>query len=527
MKIITVDRFASQGIAMGEAFLVQKADITPDNYAVDTNSLDLEIAKYNDAVKIVSKDLEEAAKTSDIFAAHVELVQDISLYTAVKDAVNTGKYNIQQAVNQVSDMYIKIFEEMDDEYMRERAIDMKDIKERLLYACKGISPDIFSTLIRPSIIIAKDLNPSDTLGMDMNYVKGFITEQGGITSHVAIIAKNLGLPALVGVSGILSAVKECDNLILDATEKKIILHPDEEFLKKYKKALNKQAEEQEALERLKDVPALTKDGKLIELCANVGNLEDIRRAKKMGFDGIGLFRSEFLYMENTHFPTEEEQFQVYKEAVLLAGKAVTVRTLDIGGDKDLPYFKFETEENPFLGWRAIRICLDRTDIFKTQLRALLKASAFGDIRIMYPMIICEEELDLANKLLHDCMRELDAEGQAYNPHIKVGIMIETPAAVLCAKELGAKADFFSIGTNDLTQYITAVDRGNKKVAHLYDTKNPGVLKAIKMVIAADETATQMLLGFGLDEFSMSAGSINKIKSIIMESNYEIARKLFE
>jgi len=539
MKKIIVEKCASMGIAIGEAFIVEKIQLFADDYPVAKGDFEKEMEKYNNAVKAVLCELEEAAKTSDIFSAHMELVKDISLAQAVKDAINGGEKNVQEAVIESCNLYISIFENMKEEYMRDRAVDMKDIKERLMYSLKGISANPFAVMKDSSIVVAKDLTPSDTIRMDKDKVLGFIMELGGVTSHVAIIAKNLGLPALVGVTNVMEEISAGETIILDATGKQVIIDPEEEIIEKYTEDIKKLEKEKKLLEKLSGVPATTKDGRNVELCINVGNVEDIIRAKNVGFDGIGLFRSEFLYMENTHFPTEEEQFRVYKEAVIQAGKETTVRTLDIGGDKGLPYFEFEPEENPFLGWRAIRISLDRKDIFKEQLRALLRASAFGKIRIMYPMIICEEEIDQANLILEECKIELDKENTAYDKKIKVGIMIETPAAVFCARELARKVDFFSIGTNDLTQYITAVDRGNKKVAHLYNTKNPAVMRAIKQVIeaghaegilvgmcgefASDESVTELLLGMGLDEFSMSASCINRIKFIINNSNYEVVR----
>jgi phosphoenolpyruvate-protein phosphotransferase len=536
---IKVEKCASKGIAIGEAFIVKKAELLADNYKVSEEQREEEVAKYGNAVNTVKKELEEAAKASEIFAAHMELVQDISLANSVKDSIRNDKKNVQQAVVYACDTYIAIFESMEDEYMRERSTDMLDIKERLLYALKGVSGDAFAHMTKPCVIVATDLTPSDTIRMDTDKVLGFVMQYGGVTSHVSIIAKNLGIPALVGVHNIIDTVNEGEEVILDATGKQIILSPDEQTIEYYKKEIEIIKEEKALLNQYIGVPAVTKDGKHIEVCANVGNVEDIIRAKEYGFDGIGLFRSEFLYMENTKFPTEEEQFQIYKEAALISEKEVTVRTLDIGGDKGLPYFEFEPEENPFLGWRAIRICLERKDIFKTQLRALLRASVYGKIRIMYPMIVCEEELDQANQVLLDCKIELSEEGHAYDDTIKVGIMIETPSAVFCAKELAKKSDFFSIGTNDLTQYIMAADRGNKKVEHLYNTKSISVLRAIKQVIdagheagipvgmcgefASDESVTKLLLGMGLDEFSMSASCINKIKSIIIETDCNIQR----
>ncbi|MDD3368226.1 MAG: phosphoenolpyruvate--protein phosphotransferase [Lachnospiraceae bacterium] len=536
MKKILVDKCASMGIAMGKVFLVNRPDITPAEYSVTEEEKGTEIQKFQHAVDTVTANLEEAAKESEIFAAHIELVKDFALKDSVETMIRSGVGNVEQAIAESCNRFVSMFEAMEDEYMRERAVDMKDIKERLLMSVKGINPNPFAAMEEPCIIVATDLAPSDTVRMKKELVLGFITQFGGVTSHVAIIAKNLGLPALVGVTGLMQNVADRDEIILDATGKTIIFKPDEETKNFYKEAVQRTNEENALYAKLKGVPAVTRDGKTVEICANVGNVEDIKTAKEFGFDGIGLFRSEFLYMENTHFPTEEEQFAVYKEAVLTAEKYVIVRTLDIGGDKGLPYFEFEKEENPFLGWRAIRICLEMTDMFKAQLRALLRASAFGDIRIMYPMIISEDELDKADSILEECKKELDIEGKAYNKNIQIGIMIETPAAVICAPELAKKVDFFSIGTNDLTQYITAVDRGNKKISYLYDSFNPAVLRAIKMVInaghaagipvgmcgefASDEKAAKLLLGMGLDEFSMSASCMNRVKALIREMNYK-------
>ncbi|MDF2612000.1 MAG: phosphoenolpyruvate-protein phosphotransferase [Lachnospiraceae bacterium] len=531
MISLKVKQCASNGITMGKAFVVKKEVIVADTYAITAKDIGKELSLYESAIKKVVDDLQELSKTSDVFAAHIELVQDINLVNAIKDLIKDEK-NVQMAVQEACNGYEAIFRDMDDTYMCERAADIKDIKERLLYALKGKNPNPFSDMTEPAIVVAMELAPSDTVKMNSDFVLGFVTQLGGVTSHVAIIAKNLGLPALVGVTGLMDAIKNEEFLILAASENELIIDPNNQQIEEFRIKIEEKEKEKEKLKQLVNVLVKSKDGKVIELCANVGNLEDIKRAKEFGFDGIGLFRSEFLYMENTHFPTEEEQFLVYKEALELAQKEVTIRTLDIGGDKGLPYFDFEKEENPFLGWRAIRICLDRKDIFKTQLRALLRASIYGKLRIMYPMIISEEELDKANEVLSECKAELEVQGIEYDKNVKVGIMVETPAAVFSARELAKKADFFSIGTNDLTQYITAVDRGNEKVAHLYDSKNPAVLCAIRQIIeaghregikvgmcgefASDETVTSLLLEYGLDEFSMSASCINRIKAIILD-----------
>lgn len=530
MKILRVNKSASGGIAMGKAFVIKKEKILADTYEISRDEIDRELSLYEDARERTVDELNELASSSEIFAAHAELVQDILLVQTIKEKIQSQK-NAQVAVEEACNSFETVFDSMEDAYMRERAADIKDVKERLLSALKGIKENPYCEMNEPAIIVAKDLAPSDTAKMNMNFVLGFVTQLGGITSHVAIIAKNLGLPALVGVAGLMDEINGEEFLILNAFDEELIIDPDIQQIEECRTKIEEQEQEKIKLKQLVNVPAVTKSGKRIELAANVGNLEDIKRAKEYGFDSIGLFRSEFLYMENTRFPSEEEQFEVYKQALTLAQKEVTIRTLDIGGDKGLPYFDFEKEDNPFLGWRAIRMCLDRKDIFKTQLRALLRASVFGKLRIMYPMIISESELDKANDILDECKSELDGEGLLYDKDLKVGIMVETPAAVLSARELAKKVDFFSIGTNDLTQYITAVDRGNPKVAHLYDSKNPAVLRAIVQVIeagheagiqvgmcgelACDETVTPLLLEYGLDEFSMAANCINRIKEIIL------------
>ena len=544
MEILKVDRTASGGIASGKAFVLEEQDLAPDPSPIAPEQAEAEKQRYEDAVKAVKEDLAPLAEKEEIFAAHMELVQDEALRMGVTDRIVSGGLNAEKALHDTIVEYAAVFEMMEDEYMRERAADLQDIRNRLMRKLKNLPETDLSGIHEKVILVAKDLAPSDTAKLDLNYVKGFITEGGGVTSHVAIMAKNLGLPALVGVKGILKAASSGDYIILDADEKKVFINPDLATSGEYVRRQEEQDRRKKELLKLKNLKAVTTDGHEVEICANVGNLDDIRNALNFSIDGVGLFRSEFLYMENDHFPTEEEQYEVYKTAAeLLGGRELTIRTLDIGGDKGLSYFEFPKEENPFLGYRAIRIGLDRTDILKTQLKALLRAGCYGRIRIMYPMIISVEELRAANALLEECKKELAAEGKDYAEELEVGIMIETPAAVMMAEELGKEADFFSIGTNDLTQYFLAVDRGNDKISAMYNPFHPGVLRAVSRTIeaghaagikvgmcgefAGNPDAVPVLLGLGLDEFSMSAGSTLEVKQVVRSSEYLEARKLGE
>ena len=538
MKVIKVDKTASKGIAIGKVFLVQKAEFTVNTASITKEDVGKEIERFETAVTKVEEDLIPLAETNPIFGAHLEMVKDITLYDSVISKIKENKYNAELAFDTAAGEFIRMFEALEDEYMRERAADMKDIRNRLLSVLQGIAVNPFDKINEPVILVAGDLTPSDTAKMNLKLIQGFITQDGGVTSHVSIMAKGLGIPALVGVGDALKEIKDGDNLILDAGSGNIIVNPDPDTIKRYTALLLEYEKRRAELTKLGPLPAKTTDGKTVFLCANAGNIQDIKNALQYHIDGIGLFRSEFLYMENTHFPTEEEQFLVYKEAAELCGKELTIRTLDIGGDKNLSYYEFEKEDNPFLGWRAIRISLELKDMFKQQLRAILRASAFGNIRIMFPMIISLEELRTAKEILKECQEELDNLNINWDHKIKVGMMIETPASVLLAEEFAKEADFFSIGTNDLTQYILAVDRGNKKISGMYNSFHPSVIRSISRVIkaahnnhikvgmcgefASDEKAALLLLGLGLDEFSMSASEIPDIKEIIRNSSYENA-----
>lgn len=540
MKEITVEKTSSNGIAIGKALIFTKEAYEATDYEILAEDKSAEKEKFVAAVEKAAEELTELAQSSEIFEAHLMLVNDDMLRQSVIDKVEQENKNIEQALDKVCEEYYEVFRTMEDEYMRERAADIVDIRNRLMRILQNKPESDLSTLKEPVIIIAKDLTPSDTATMSLEKVLGFITQEGGVTSHVSIMAKSMGIPALVGVEGILKEITTSKEIIMDAGKGKIFIDPDSEMKERYRKLQEKYEEEVRELALLEGKEAVTTDGRSVLLYANAGNVEDVERAAAQKVYGIGLFRSEFLYMENSHFPTEEEQFEVYKKAAVLAKEELTIRTLDIGGDKSLSYFEFEKEENPFLGWRAIRISLAMKDIFKEQLRAILRASAFGKVRIMYPMIISVEELEEANRILLECKNELDKEKKEYDRQIKVGMMMETPASVMLAEELAARVDFFSIGTNDLTQYILAVDRGNKKISKLYNSCHPAVLKAIAHIIkaahkqdipvgmcgefAGDIKAAKLLLGMGLDEFSMSLGQINRVKKVILETSREEAEK---
>ncbi|MGO3751799.1 MAG: phosphoenolpyruvate--protein phosphotransferase [Peptoniphilaceae bacterium] len=540
MKKISVDRSASKGIAIGKAYKYEKKILLPS----DRESLGVEKEQtlFQEAVEKVLSDLEDLAISNEIFQGHMQLVKDPALKTSVEDKIKLEQ-NAELALKNTIDEFVMVFESMDDEYMKQRSDDIKDIYQRLIFAVQGEKFQDLSSLEEEVIVIAHDLAPSDTASMDFEKVRGFATEIGGVTGHVSIMARNKNLPALVGVGGILDEVKDGDLIIIDGLDGNLIIEPDEITVKKYQDIKSEFSKKLEEINKNASKDAVTEDGKRALVYANVGNISDVEKAVKAHIDGIGLFRTEFLYMESDHFPTEEEQFKIYKKAVEICKKEVIIRTLDIGGDKDLSYYDFDKEENPFLGFRAIRLQLSMKKMFKDQLRALLRASAFGELSIMYPMIVSLEELFEANKVLEECKLELKEEGISFDENIKVGIMVETPAVVVEAESFAKHVDFFSIGTNDLTQYILAADRGNEKVAYLYDSYNPAVIHAIQRIIeaghkegiivgmcgefASDEKACKMLLGMGLDEFSVSSSSVSSIKNIIRNSNYENCKKISE
>ena len=417
MEQILVEKTASRGIAAAKVYKYQEPDLTPDTYTIAEEETAKEQKKFACAKEAVIHELEKLASENEIFAAHLEIAGDFTLQEGVDAKIAEGK-NAQASVQETIEEFAAIFSAMDDAYMKERGADILDIGKRFMVELKGIRRPDLGALEEESIIVAKDLYPSDTVKIRPEIVKGILTEEGGVTSHVSIIAKSMNIPTLVGVKGILSKVEDGMFVCMDAGEGVIVIDPDEEKVSEFAEKKAAFEQERKYLEELRNKPAVTKDGKQIYLCANVGNAEDIKKALPMNIDGVGLFRSEFLYMENTHFPTEEEQYQVYKEAAELCPQELTIRTLDIGGDKELSYFEFEKEENPFLGCRAIRISLDMKEMFKEQLRAILRASAYGHVRIMFPMIISLEELREAKALVEECKQELKEAGIAFDPDIE-------------------------------------------------------------------------------------------------------------
>lgn len=531
MERVIVEKTASRGIAAAPVYKYTEPDLQPEGTVVSESAAAAELEKFEKARSAVMQDLQELAAANEIFAAHLEMAGDFTLQEGVAEKIRTEQKNAQLALQEKIDELADIFSMMDDAYMKERSADIKDVGKRMMAKLKGVELPDLGRIQVPSIVAARDLFPSDTVKLNPELVRGIITEEGGVTSHVSIIAKSLNIPILVGVKGILEKVQDGMTVCMDAEQGVIVVEPDSGTLADYAKRQKAYEERRKRLESMRNTPAVTKEGKRIFLCANVGSIADIKKALEMNIDGVGLFRSEFLYMENTHFPTEEEQYQVYKEAAGLCPSELTIRTLDIGGDKELPYYDFEKEENPFLGWRAIRISLDMKDMFKEQIRAILRASAFGHVRIMFPMIISLEELREAKLTVEECKRELTQEQIAFDENIEMGMMMETPASVLLAEDFAKEADFFSIGTNDLTQYVLAVDRGNKKIADRYDYFHPAVVKAIAHIIraghkegikvgmcgemAGDSKAVPVLLEMGLDEFSMSAGSMDYVREQIL------------
>ena len=526
MQEIRAEQRASKGIAMGKAFVLKAPELAADRKKIEEAETEQEKRLFLRAVEQVQRALRPLARENGIFAAHLDMAEDPTLIEGVENKIAKGK-NAQWALEEQMEETCSILESLEDAYLRERAADVRDVCRRIMAYLKGAEENPFQNIREKVILFAEELNPSDTAKMDFRYIQGMITAKGGVTSHVAILARSMGIPALLGIEGILEQVTEGQDVILDGDNGVLILSPDSMTKREYAEKQTAERELKQKLKEMNRLPAVTTDGRQVQLYANVGSLKDVEMAKQQGAEGVGLFRSEFLYMESSRFPTEQEQFEIYKKAAEILKKPIIIRTLDIGGDKNLPYYQFEKEENPFLGWRAIRFCLDMRDVFKTQLKAILRAAAYGDIRIMYPMIVSLEEFQTANRLLEECKQELKERGVLFRESISTGIMVETPAAVLLAEELAKEVDFFSIGTNDLTQYILAADRGNQKLTKLYSPFHPAVLRAIRKVIeaahkegkevgmcgefAGEEGAVPLLLGLGLDEFSMVAGQIPAVR----------------
>ena len=531
---------ASKGYAIGYAFIKKDEEVKIEERIVE--NIDEELARLKAATDATRAQLEKikdkaekemGAEKAAVFESHMMLLDDPEFTGAIEMNISNNKVNAEKALNDVLDMYVAIFGSMEDEYMKERIADVKDVGARILKNLAGVDTEGLASVGENSIVIAHDLTPSDTAQLDRNKVVAFLTNIGGRTSHSAIMARTLEIPAVVGLGTITEDVKNGDLLIVDGNTGDVIVNPDEATVKEYENKKEAYLKEKEELKKLIDVKVKTKSGKRIEVCGNIGKPEDVDAVMANGADGVGLFRTEFLYMDRDDMPSEEEQYEAYKYVAEKVGEKLgIVRTLDIGGDKKLSYLPLPEEENPFLGYRAIRLCLDRKDIFKVQLRAILRGSAHGNLAIMFPMISSLDEFFQAKEVLAECMAELKAEGKAYDENIKTGIMVEIPAAAVMADEFAKHVDFFSIGTNDLIQYTLAADRMNEKISYLYNPMHPAVLRLIKMTIdaahkegkfcgmcgemAGDERATAKLVEMGLDEFSMSASSILGAKKIIMD-----------
>ncbi len=532
---------ASKGYVIGEAFVIESEELQLDEekeFSAPAEKTRLQSAIENArqqlSVLFEKTRLEMGEESAAIIDVQLQLLDDPEFTGEALTRIETARISAIKAIRDVIDKYVEIFSGMEDDYLKERIADVKDVGTRLLQNLLGKAYNRLTDLPNQAIIVARDLTPSDTAQMDKSKVLSFVTDAGGPTSHSAIMARTLEIPAVVGLKDITAAVKTGDCLIIDGVEGIVFVNPDETTLNSYEIKRTEFENEKNQLQSILHSETIAKSGKHVILAANIGKPDDVEQALKNGAEAIGLFRTEFLYMDRPQLPTEEEQFEAYKQVALaMKGKPVVIRTLDIGGDKKLPYLPLPGEMNPFLGLRAIRLCLGRPEIFKPQLRAILRASAYGDIQIMFPMIGSLEEFLKAKGILEECMVELGEEGKTFNEKIPVGMMIEIPSAALIAGQLAKAADFFSIGTNDLIQYTLAVDRMNENVSHLYDPTHPAVLNLIRMTIeaahregkwcgmcgemAGDVHVIPTLLEYGLDEFSMSASSLLEAKKVIINS----------
>ena len=539
----------SEGIGIGTVVLIEEHEINIETKRVEETGAEIErlqnaIEKFVADTNVMAEkmDITVGKKDADILRGHIQMLQDPMIEEQISALVISEKITAEMAVEQVLEQTAEMFSQIPDELLQQRATDFRDIKTRMLKILLGIEDVDISQVPAGTVIVARDLTPSMTAGINPENIEGILTEVGGRTSHSAILARAMEVPAVLSIENICSIAKNGDKVVLDGTSGEAILNPDDETVEKFKKMYSDYQNEKALLKEYAGKPSQTKDGVKVELVCNIGKPADANKAVECDGEGIGLFRTEFLFMDRDSMPTEEEQFEAYKEvAEKMKGKPVIIRTLDIGGDKDVPYLGLEHEDNPFLGFRAIRYCLQRKDIYEIQLKALLRASAFGKIKIMVPLVTGVDELRQVKAMIKEIMAELDKEGVAYNKNIEVGVMMETPAACMVADVLAKEAAFFSIGTNDLTGYTMAVDRGNAKVAYLYSTYNPAVLRAIKRIIecgkkegimvgmcgeaAADSKLIPLLLAFGLDEFSVSATSVLKTRKTISDCTMDECKAL--
>ena len=532
---------ASDGIGIAKAYLLIDPDLSFEKKTIDDPAAEYERVEKAFSASIADlATIKQNAKSRlsdeelEVFDAHIAILSDPEMKSQIKDEIESQHVSAEEAMTDVTTNFANVLAAMtDNKYMQERAADVKDVAKRALSHLLGKQlPDIAS-ISEPVVIIAKEITPSDTSQMDAKFVKGLATDLGGRTSHAAIMARTLRIPAVVGAEDVTSTIKNGDMVIVDGLHGDIIVDPSQAQIDEYQAKADSFEKERAEWAKLVDAPSVSKDGQHFEIAANIGTPDDVADALKQGADGVGLFRSEFLYMSSDHLPIEDEQFEAYKKAVVgMQGKPVVVRTLDIGGDKPLNYLPLPEEMNPFLGYRAIRICLHRPDIFKTQLRALIRASEFGPVEIMFPMIATLAELRQAKAIYQECKDELQKDHPGLGDNVKIGMMIEVPLAALYADQLAKEVDFFSIGTNDLIQYCFAADRGNDAVSYLYQPLNPAFLRLIKHVIdaahanntkaamcgemAGDQLAMPLLLGMGLDEYSMSASSILRTRSMMKD-----------
>ena len=525
---------ASEGIAIGKALLLKPDDINVQRYQIDDieehqDRILLAFEKSRLQLRKLQQDSSEVQK--EILDTHIMILEDTEFISGITKRIEAEKLNAEAALDDTIKSFVRVFEQMDNEYMSERAADVRDVGKRIMMNLMHMEMPDLTNLMEPVILVAQDITPSETAQMKKETVLGFITDIGGVTSHSAIIARSMEIPAVLGLCDITNKVKSGDMVVIDGEKGIVEINPDEETLRAFNKQSLDLGNAKKEMELLRGGQSMTSDGHHVEIACNIAGPRDAIKADECGAEGIGLFRTEFLYMDRAGLPSEDEQYEAYAGVLKTMGsRPVVIRTLDIGGDKQLSYMKMDKEMNPFLGLRAIRLCLADREIFKTQLRALLRASIHGNLKIMYPMISSVEELRAANEVLNECKTELSSEMIEYASSIEVGIMIEIPSAALISDILAEETDFFSIGTNDLIQYTTASDRMNSKVAYLHDPFHPAVLRLIDLVIrnghkkgirvgmcgeaASDKRLIPLYIGMGLDEFSMSSGSVMKVKEQI-------------
>lgn len=544
---------SSPGLAIGKAYTLNETEISIDKSKIENKDIKTETEKIEKAFeaskaqieKIYQKALDTVGtEDAEIIQAHLMIVDDPTFLDGIKEKIENELLKAEYALTISIEEQVELFKAIEDPYIKERAADISDVGTRILKNLMGVQIKDISNMEEDVIIVGREITPSLMATVDRQHVKGIISEIGGATAHTAILARNMDIPAILGAKGILSLVKDGQLISMDGSKAVIDLELNHEKIDEIEKRIDLQKKIKYELQKLKGIETKTKDGHKVELAANIGMPEDAEKAMENAAEGVGLFRTEFLYMDRDKAPNEEEQFESYKKAVeTMEGRPVIIRTLDIGGDKEIPYFNLPKEENPFLGWRAIRICLEDHELFKTQLRAILRASVYGKIRIMYPMIAGVDEVRKANKVLEQAKAELRQKGQKYDENIEVGIMVEIPSAAIAADMIVKDVDFFSIGTNDLTQYTLAVDRGNEKVSGIYKSFHPAVLRLIQNVIevshkhnkftgmcgelAGNPLAAVLLLGMGLDEFSMSPSSVLKVKKIINSVDMAYAKEVAE